>query len=83
MLIGLASGISRGQSEFEFYGRADITANQINLNSLLPQQQEWQLNSNASRVGFRGSYQISDSLEAIYQLELEVNFDDEDRKSVG
>ena len=78
LLIILASGISRGQSEFELYGRADITANQINLNSLLPPQQEWQLNSNASRVGFRGSYRISDSLEAIYQLELEVNFDDDD-----
>ena len=77
LLISLASGISRGQSEYEFYGRSDITANQINLNSLFPPQQEWQLNSNASRVGFRGSYQISDSLEAIYQLELEVNFDDD------
>ena len=76
LVISLISGISYGQSENEFYGRADISLNQINMNSLIPQEQEWQQNSNASRIGFKGSYQINDSIEVIYQVEFEVNFDD-------
>lgn len=33
------------------------------------------LNSNASRLGFKGTEKISDSLEAVYQLEYEVDPD--------
>jgi len=78
LFMGLACTTGQAQLDNEFYARADVSTNLINMNSLFPQQQEWQSNSNASRVGFRGSYQISESLELIYQLELEVNFDDDD-----
>jgi predicted porin len=76
--MSLQSASSYGQATNEFYGRADLSLNHIDMESFIPQQQEWQPNSNASRIGYRGSYQLTDSLEAIYQVELEVNFDDDD-----
>lgn len=39
-------------------------------------QDNWELNSNASRVGVKGSVPINDSLKAIYKLEYEVYVDD-------
>ena len=36
----------------------------------------WELNSNASRLGFKGSEEISDSLSAFYKAEYEIFPDD-------
>ena len=47
------------------------------MDTLLQQPKEWQLNGNASRIGFRGSYQLTDAIELIYQVESEINFDDD------
>jgi len=40
---------------------------------------KWELNSNTSRLGVRGSETISDNLGAIYQAEFEINVDDGDK----
>ena len=36
----------------------------------------WKLNSNASRLGFKGKTEIADGLHAIYQAEFGINVDD-------
>ena len=36
---------------------------------------EWNLNSNASRLGLKGATKISDGLEVVYQAEYEVCID--------
>ena len=51
--------------------------NRVNMDALLRQPKEWQLNGNASRIGFRGSYQLTAAIELIYQVESEINFDDD------
>ncbi|HUH38116.1 MAG TPA: porin [Spongiibacteraceae bacterium] len=38
----------------------------------------WQMRSNASRLGVKGSYGISDSLKAVYKLEYEISADEGD-----
>ncbi len=58
-----------------FYGKANITINRTDDGS----DTQWELNSNASRVGVKGSYEVSDGLEAIYQVEAEVQLDDGDK----
>jgi predicted porin len=58
------------------YGKANLTINQIEEESRSPVTDEWQLNSNASRLGVKGQYAISDTLQAIYKMEYEVHIDD-------
>ena len=57
------------------YGKANITVNRIDDAS----ESQWELNSNASRLGVKGTYEVSDGLEAIYQMEFEVQIDDGDK----
>jgi len=71
-------------STLEFYGKANLSVNQIEQESKSPLIDEWQLNSNASRIGVKGSQSLdSDSdekFEAIYKMEFEVAIDDGDNK---
>lgn len=76
VVLTAMSGTSCGQFENQLYGRANVSVNYTDLGASNPLAKDWQLNSNASRLGFRGSYQISETLEAIYQLEIEINFND-------
>ena len=69
-------GNSHAESDMSVYGRANITLNNIEEESEGPSTEQWQLNSNASRLGVKGSYDISDNLEAIYHMEFEVHIDD-------
>jgi predicted porin len=57
------------------YGKANVSINSIDDGD----NSQWELNSNASRVGVKGSYEVSDGLEAIYQIEVEVQIDDGDK----
>lgn len=62
------------------YGKANISLNQSLMENAAGSrtQDNWTLNSNASRLGVKGSYAISDNLKAIYKLEYEVFVDDGD-----
>jgi predicted porin len=68
----------------EVYGKANISVNQIEQESKSPLIDEWQLNSNASRIGIKGSQALdsdsSEKFEAIYKMEFEVAIDDGDNK---
>ncbi|MFT6265911.1 MAG: putative porin [Oleiphilaceae bacterium] len=71
-------------SPVEFYGKANLSVNQIEQESKSPLVDEWQLNSNASRIGIKGSQDLDtdseDKFEAIYKMEFEVAIDDGDNK---
>jgi len=63
--------------DINFYGKANLS-----LNSLEQESQaidEWQLNSNASRLGVKGTHTINDGLTAIFKMEYEVSVDDGDK----
>jgi len=53
------------------YGKANIGVFHV--------EDEWNLTSNASRIGLKGDYKIDDNLTAIYQFEYETQVDDGDK----
>jgi predicted porin len=75
---------AHASSPVEFYGKANLSINQIKQESKSPLLDEWQLNSNASRIGVKGSQDLDtdseDKFEAIYKMEFEVAIDDGDNK---
>jgi len=60
------------------YGKANLSLNKVEQES--KDIKEWQLNSNASRLGLKGAYEVSEDIEAIYKMEFEVAIDDGDKK---
>lgn len=56
------------------YGKASVSMVTLDDDG----DEKWELTSNASRLGFKGSSHLSDTLDAIYKLEFEVYFDDGD-----
>ncbi len=59
-------------AEPTLYGKANVsfqTADEGDESAL-------ELKSNASRIGVKGTYEVDESLSAIYQAEFEVQFDD-------
>lgn len=63
-------------ADTQFYGQANIsyqkTHTEISANS-----DQWELNSNSSRIGIRGEIPVDNSgISAFYQAEYEVAFDD-------
>ena len=61
-------------SELTVYGKANLSINHVDDGD-----SEWQVNSNASRLGFKGDYQVNDGLEAFYKMEFETYMDDGDK----
>jgi predicted porin len=55
-----------------FYGKANVSINRTDQNNT----NDVDLNSNASRIGIKGSNPISDNLKAVYQIEYEIFLDD-------
>ena len=57
------------------YGKVNVSI--VNADS---GDDQWELNSNASRLGVKGKTEISDGLYAIYKAEFEMCVDDGDCK---
>lgn len=68
--------IADGPIDGKVYGKVNISVVNTDTNS----DDAWELNSNASRIGFKGATEISDSLEVFYQAEFEICVDDGDCK---
>lgn len=66
----LASGALAG--DVTVYGKVNMSLNSTDLETKGTDQ--WDLNSNASRIGIKGSIDINDSLKAIYKAEYETDF---------
>lgn len=68
--------IADGPIDGKVYGKVNVSVVNTDTNS----DDAWELNSNASRIGFKGATEISDSLEVFYQAEFEICVDDGDCK---
>jgi predicted porin len=63
------------------YGKINVTLNKYDFQGRTGTQavdnlDDWQLESNASRLGVKGDFDITEGLKAIYKLEYEVFVDD-------
>ena len=56
----------------QVYGKANVSLNHTDASN----SDTLKLNSNASRIGVKGSYEISEGLKAIYKFEYETFIDD-------
>ena len=69
------------------YGKANLSLNSTDTEktsdgvSVAQDDDTWELNSNASRLGVKGSQKITDNLKVIYKYEFEVFIDDGDSGS--
>ena len=61
-------------ADIDFYGKANLSLEYVSEGD----EDFTELNSNASRVGFKGEEVISETLSAVYQLEYETQHDDAD-----
>lgn len=77
----IAINKSHAESSVQIYGKANVSLNKVKEQSKSPVVDEWQLNSNASRLGVKGDYAIDDDLKAIYRMEYEVHIDDGESSS--
>lgn len=62
------------------YGKVNVTLENYDFDAADDGDDfdRWEVNSNASRLGVKGSEKISDSLSAVYKLEYETAVDDGD-----
>ena len=75
--MGLASqGYAAGPIDGTIYGKINVSV----VNSDNGASDEWNLNSNASRLGVKGKTEIADGLYAVYKAEFEMCVDDGDCK---
>lgn len=59
------------------YGKMNVTLDQIEIDTGTPatSTDQWELNSNASRLGVKGDVEISEDLKGIYQAEYQIDVD--------
>lgn len=62
----------------QVYGKANVSLNHTDASN----SDTLKLNSNASRIGVKGSYEVSEGLKAIYKFEYETFIDDGNDGSV-
>lgn len=60
------------------YGKVNVTVELDDVDTGAGSADVWEVNSNASRLGVKGSEKISDDLSAIYTLEYQVAVDGDD-----
>lgn len=72
------AGTAFAASEAKVYGKVNVSLNNVDIET--DEQDEWRLNSNASRLGVKGKHTINDNLDAIFKMEFEASVDDGDKK---
>lgn len=62
------------------YGKLNVTLENFENSpqNAAEEYDQWEVNSNASRIGVKGSEKISDDLSAVYQAEFQIYVDDGD-----
>lgn len=75
------------------YGKINMTYNKYKKDMLgttgpapypaTQQEDTWKLESNASRIGVKGDYEINDNLKVIYKLEYETYVDGDGNQTFG
>jgi predicted porin len=75
-LLAAPLAAANGPIDGKLYGKINVSV----VNSDSGSTDKWELNSNASRIGLKGSSQISEGLSVFYKAEFEVCVDDGDCK---
>ena len=81
LLAALATpltALADGPIDGDVYGRINLSLDKVDRDDMVgapTDLDEWQLNSNASRFGYKGETAIDESLSVIYQVEWEVSVD--------
>lgn len=62
------------------YGKINVSLQKLDMEQIgggivIAERDDWQLRSNASRIGVKGDYDISEGLKAVYKLEYEISVD--------
>lgn len=88
LIVGAGAGqgvLAEGQTPAVFYGKFNLSLDQLDVEGAsnliqgkaASQSEQWELNSNASRLGVKGEQALADSgLSVFYQAEYETNVDD-------
>lgn len=84
LLAAGATGVAAAADNIPtVYGKVNVSLNKYDLEkrtgtAAADEKDNWELESNASRVGVKGDLEISSTLKAVYKLEYEVFVDDGD-----
>lgn len=86
LVAGLTAGIAGPAvaAAPTVYGKVNVTLHKFDLERVngngvkFDHADNWELESNASRIGIKGDFDITDNLKAIYKLEYEVTVDGDD-----
>lgn len=81
LTVGAAGVATAADNVPTVYGKINVSLNKYDLEqrtgtAAADEKDNWELESNASRLGVKGDLEISSSLKAIYKLEYEVFVDD-------
>ncbi len=76
LAIASLATCASANADISVYGKINLSLTNDAVESVTGTDHEVSQNSNASRLGFKGSYAINDALKAIYKLEYEVNVDE-------
>jgi predicted porin len=72
-----AATLAEGPIDGSLYGKVNVS---VTASDTSDGEDQWDLNSNASRLGVEGKAELGDDLYAIYKAEFEVAVDDGDNK---
>ena len=71
--------LADGPIDGDIYGKINLSLDNVDSEAGgVTVEDEWQLNSNASRFGLKGESKLTDTLSAIYKIEWEVTIDSDD-----
>ena len=70
-----ALSVSAAQAAPTIYGKAFVTMDYVNTDDGNEDSDSVQINSNSSRLGFKGSEAITANTDVIYQYEVGINID--------
>jgi len=70
------SAMAAGPIDGKVYGKVNVS---VVSEDKASGSDQWELNSNASRIGFKGKTELNDNLSVIYKLEYETSVDDGDK----
>src|SRR5690606_15464653 len=72
-----ALSLSAAQAAPTIYGKAFVTMDYVNVDNGNEDSDSVQINSNSSRIGFKGSEAITANTDVIYQLEYGIDIDND------
>jgi len=72
------------KGNIEIYGRAQVSYDMIDTGAKSPADETLhKISTNGSRLGFKGSEDLGDGLNAVFQMELQINVDGTQTKVVS